>query len=439
MEIVKKNLLSIICGVVALIAIVLVFFPVDGWYKELSTQLQSSATTFNNIQSTRTQGSSVKLPVVNLDPNANPPELGQFPNEKALEAADKVAHQMSDESAKLLKFANSLNEHQPLTNGVLPSIRTGSAQLRFNADYMSRFGQFISAMHATAAPTQDDVTQMRARLLQEILAKVPSSDGQRNPQQEQEAQATFDEKVAPLVPDQLRVERAKAGLIYATERSFDQYQPIVTANQQGRGASQEDIWAAQVGLWIQEDLVNAIAETNTGATGVETAIVKRLVSVAVDRDYLTGHGKVSMGGGLAGLAPARGAAQMDPNAPQVEDPSMTAVRVFRYSPTGRVSNLQYDVVNFSVVVEADARSFRTFLANLSNGRLITVRQIDMIGIDRDKRQRQGYVYGKDPVVRMHVRCEAVFLHDWAIKYMPATIQKALGLPSATPNPVALGN
>src|SRR4051812_42547258 len=97
MEIVKKNLVSIICGVVALLALVAVFvWPLDGYYEDLQTKTKKRADVQGKatglLNKTRT------LPV--FDPNSPTGKpLPKFPSQQIIKlgtAAVKAEHQISD-------------------------------------------------------------------------------------------------------------------------------------------------------------------------------------------------------------------------------------------------------------------------------------------------------------------------------------------------------
>ncbi len=51
MEIVKKNILSIICGVIALLAVVALFWPISGMYADAQTVLDGRKKAFTDIVS----------------------------------------------------------------------------------------------------------------------------------------------------------------------------------------------------------------------------------------------------------------------------------------------------------------------------------------------------------------------------------------------------
>ena len=65
MDIVKKNLVSIICGVVALVALVAVFiWPLDGYYTDLKTKTTARAAIYKKVDDL--MGKSRSLPVLDL-------------------------------------------------------------------------------------------------------------------------------------------------------------------------------------------------------------------------------------------------------------------------------------------------------------------------------------------------------------------------------------
>jgi hypothetical protein len=97
-------------------------------------------------------------------------------------------------------------------------------------------------------------------------------------------------------------------------------------------------------------------------------------------------------------------------------------------------------MHFTVVVEADAQRFQVFMNNLTKGKFITILRADVRGIDRERvAQNQHYYYGRQPVVRLTLKCEAIFFRSWTVgdpqqQLMPVNVQKLLKVPQ---NPVPL--
>jgi len=170
---------------------------------------------------------------------------------------------------------------------------------------------------------------------------------------------------------------------------------------------------------------------------VEDAIVKRLNKTEIPKSYITKTGPVAIdqaknANNLAAQLTAPGAVPDDLNAPPT--------KTFGFSATGRVCNKDYDVMHFTVQVDADAQRFQTFMTNLTKGKFITILRVDVQGVDRQRiEQNAGYYYGRSPVVRLQLKCETVFFRNLTVNpdhpLMPVNVQKLLKIPQ-TPGSVA---
>jgi len=93
-----------------------------------------------------------------------------------------------------------------------------------------------------------------------------------------------------------------------------------------------------------------------------------------------------------------------------------------------------------VQVDADAQRFQTFMTNLTKGKFITILRVDVQAVDRQRiEQNAGYYYGRQPVVRLQLKCETVFFRNLMVHpdhpLMPVNVQKLLKIPQ-TPGSVA---
>ena len=87
MDIVKKNMWSIVCGVVAVLAVVSTYYPLTGKFVELGSKLQSSADEDRKFKT-----------LINLNPNmpvidpktSEIKPLGMFPTERVIEKGKQV-------------------------------------------------------------------------------------------------------------------------------------------------------------------------------------------------------------------------------------------------------------------------------------------------------------------------------------------------------------
>ncbi|HMB94653.1 MAG TPA: hypothetical protein VKK61_01305, partial [Tepidisphaeraceae bacterium] len=170
MDIVKKNLVSIICGVIIVVAVVAIFWPINGYY----TQLKTTATARKNVYSSL-KGLLDKhrqLPVVGLD-SAEAKPLEQFPTEGVIAKGTAVTQQVKSESDAILAQAIKMNQHDPLVPGALPQGPTSLA-IKFRddykkyVDYLNSDSFMIRIMTAGFPPTDQEIQTKRAEKEAEI-------------------------------------------------------------------------------------------------------------------------------------------------------------------------------------------------------------------------------------------------------------------------------
>jgi hypothetical protein len=125
--------------------------------------------------------------------------------------------------------------------------------------------------------------------------------------------------------------------------------------------------------------------------------------------------------------------------PSAEGQSPVAVAptgpVFTETWTGRVCNPLFDVVKFRLTADVRADDIPRLLQEIGRGRLITPVNIDVTAVDPYSMAAapSNMLYGKDPVARVVIRCEALFLRSWTLPLMPTEVkQKDLAI-AATPN------
>jgi hypothetical protein len=443
MDIVKKNMWSIVCGVVAVLAVLSTYYPLSGKFVELNGKLTSSAEEHRKFGSLI--NTNPNMPVIDPKTSEIKP-LGMFPTDRVIEKGKQVVGKVHTESEKLAKTAMDLNKREPLVMNVFPS--GGGVQLsQFKDQYFQAMAELRQSMDATTVPTQEEITARIDQIWKDDFETMINKVGDVA-QNEQQVRQEF-EDFKKEVPKRMRQERSEKHVMYVNPEkagaqpgttngmttSFS-YHPGIPSLETRDLPNIIDVWCAQLGYWIQQDIVNAIVQTNKGAKNVDEAIVKRLIRTDIKPEYMTSTGPVQIltainASNIAPVAPG----QPDPNAATTGPP-----KAFGYTVTGRVSNPQYDVMHFTITVDADAQRFQAFINNLTRGKFITILKISMRGVDRERIQQSAYYYyGKSPVVRMEIKAEAIFLRAWTADpqhpLMPVNIQKLLRIPQ-TPTGVA---
>jgi hypothetical protein len=437
MELVKKNILSIICGVVALAAIAFHFVYTSGQFTALEARAQARAGKAKAIDDLLKQERA--FPAVG---DAAPPKLERFPNPRTIEVAEGIAAKLHNEATRLTAKAVEINRtgYDLLVPGSFP--RPDFNQVfQFRAAYnavLAPGGQPTAPglvnlpdgiLKAAKPPTEQEIAEAKLQLWKDqyaprlVLVNNAVVNQREIVSEFLRATLRFDEE--------FRRKRAENFKVYLEPGALGLNPTLIPQAPQAPTA--ENMWYGQMSYWVQRDVCVAVAKMNAQAANIPAAPVKHLVAVDVKQDATM----YRRPGGVTG-APAAAAPAGEMGVPPPVDPAAAAgptAKDYVVSPTGRVSNSVYDVVHFDVVVVVDAEMVQQFLRMLQHGRFINVYHMEIQNVDLAEAEDAGYSYGRRPVVELTVRCEALFLRDWTVRNkgpMPVEVQRVLGIPPEAP-------
>src|SRR5438045_8592596 len=135
MDIVKKNWVSILFGVIALLAIVANMLYVGGKYEELKKEAETRAAVNSTLSGLLSRPRNLPVVTVTEGAEAQAQPLGMFPTPKMIEAGQKATDAVAIGAKKLVDEAVKVNEHQPLVPDALPSGEPVKA-IQFARDYI---------------------------------------------------------------------------------------------------------------------------------------------------------------------------------------------------------------------------------------------------------------------------------------------------------------
>src|SRR3954470_9338497 len=119
MELLKKNMVSIIFAVIALLAVAADFVFMSGKFKTLHDQAQARASVHTDINGLLTKPR--KEPIVS--PNSSEaPALSRFPVQKIIEDGYEQIQVLVTGSKQLNDQAVQINTHKPLVADALPGV-----------------------------------------------------------------------------------------------------------------------------------------------------------------------------------------------------------------------------------------------------------------------------------------------------------------------------
>jgi|GEM_PF-3020731 len=447
MEIVKKNLMSIIFGVIALAAVVTAFFPLGGFWTTLQESAKGRAGKFDEAKDLASKERN--LPVVT--PTGEPKKLEKdgvavFPNTNVIEAAKVQLGIVKENSEKFLTTAVQASERKPLVENVLPGLSPNPpAQIAFRRRYveaMNTTAQNLAnsmpgqVLHAGTPPTADDVAKAaaeeRRNVEAQMLQKGPGGQELNRPAVDMEIQA----RTASLFTD-LQLKSAEKCMVYVNPAgdSLTVDLGIVNAATSQPPEPTAIFWA-QIGYWVQEEFCKAVFEVNSNAKGADGKANAKNVLEAPIKHVI----RVVVPPGFTGASMMPAGQAMDPNTPPATgvpfDRAAALTKDFLVSPTGRKSGGIIDVVLYNVEMIVEVERLPYVLEAIGHNRYLTVAMVQSITpVDPLIQKAQGFLYGEKPCVRVSLQLEQVFMREWLLKYMPPLVMSTLGVaPAVTAAP-----
>jgi hypothetical protein len=308
------------------------------------------------------------------------------PKNEALISAARQRHELfQQEYRRALEQAHRINRRAPLLPGIFPSPERPSAGFEFAAAYVRAVQQFPRTLVAGGLPGPAEIEDARAHL-EHLKEETPAAI---------DATANLEHCASVVHARRIRC--------YAGPESFH-VSPLVETN---TVPTPDQMWYAQVSLWIQQDVVDAIARLNEavarqvgdGRAHVGHMLVKRIELLRV-LGYQTAGGLLLFPGGETGVGRSE-------------------------SFTGHTCNDQFDIVRFMLVVVVDQRDLLQLIDQISKQNFYQCIGAGYSMVSPDD-ARHGYLYGTEPVVRARLEFEGHMARAVYKPLMPAGIRKLLG-------------
>lgn len=429
LDVSKRYWVIITFCVVMLLAVLAIPLFVSGQAAALQKDLLARKKVGDDISGIMNK--SRHQPVVTLQADAAAPPLTVFPNEKVIEAGENAIKGVQTQSIELKNSAAQLNAHTLLVSGSLPVPRD---PYQFQQTYLKQFTTEIPRqLNAATPPTDEEIKYQEDLQVKKITDEMPHDPNTGEVFAKGLLQQNINTMMARL-PEQMRQDAAKQHKIYMAPSALA-LQPSMAPPAQGAPQvmpDAEQIWLAQMGLWVQKDVIDAISSLNKNAHEVADAPVKQLVQIYVPADRSMYVLPLPAAG--ASGAPAPGANGQAPSPIPTSTDTDPFPKDFNVSPSGRVSNGVFDVVAFDVIMNVQAKDVERVIQELERRRLITVNLSEVTAVNAALLQQQGYYFGTEPVVTLTLKCEDLFMRDWTRQYMPQSIKQFLNadLPPGAP-------
>ena len=419
MDLVKKNIFSIIFGVIAMLAVGAVFWPIGGLYADLRALLDARVQVNSGLENLANPNPPRSMPLLSPD-ETTPTPLHGFPTDEVIQAGTVAIAQLHQQAQNLSDLAANANKHDLLKLGELP-MPSGQDRFNFAIKYsqeIDRYSRWQKILDSTPPPTQAEVDAEKDKLKEKIFKERLNYDQNGNPTSDSqaEAQAQYDVESADVQP-RMELARAQQFRIYLLVPPIGNPLPVDPSIKVGSEPTPDRICDAQIVVWMLDDVANAIKAANdqysdpmsSGGCDILHSAVKQIDQVDPPTPILA----------PAGFDAAAG----------VTSP---VSKVTAISPTGRVCNGLYDVLRFRIRLVVDAAKITQVIRALEAGQFITVLNVQMKEVvdpalaAAGQQGMGGFRYGSKPVVRLDIDCEELLLRSWTNGIFPESRKNGLG-------------
>jgi hypothetical protein len=419
MDLIKKNIFSIIFGVIALLALGALFWPIGGLYADLEALLRDRVQVNNSLEQLANPSPPRSMPLLSPD-DTTPVPLHGFPTEQVIQVGNDAIKQLHDQAQNLSELATNANKHDVLQLGELPA---PSGQDRFNfaikySQEIDGYSRWQKILDSTPPPTQAEVDAAKDKLKEDInkLRLNYGPDGNPTPDSQAEAQAQYDLESAVVQPN-MELARAQQHRIYLLVPPTANPLPVDPSIKIGSEPTPDKICDAQIVVWMLDDIAYAIKAANDQYSDPTPSGVSDVLHSAVKQIE-----------------------QVDPPTPVVAPSGFDATagvsspvsKVTTISPTGRVCNGLYDVLRFRIRLVVDAAKLTQVIRALEAGRFITVLNVQIKELvdpalaAAGQQGIGGFRYGNKPCVRVDLDCEELLLQSWTAGILPDSRKNGLG-------------
>lgn len=416
-------------------------------------------------------------------------------NKASIEQLSQIFKKMNDEYAQMFEFAVNINRrgHQEMIPSLFPDTTqtyiVHDAKDAYREAFVTMLGPYspdaslpcLNAGEPTSLRLIEEVKKMTS---DEYMAEHLNLSGKGvenlSPSERGRLRKLIQTKLIDLLQRDaerihLYVDKANVDSRRPDEFFWDQFPFDI-----GQWCSPEvdrpslaEVWEGQLGLWIQQDIAEAIARTNqvdNPLANVMNTPVKRLIKIELGPGYVGINGSSGLdmspnegrpksrtssrgfgqgmpanpmvGGGPGLLSPMVGgpgvygrsgsqssnrwdsSSEDDSSASR---PSRADEEDFSIAHTGRQSNDLYDVRHAWVSLVIDSQHLSEFFNHLQAINFITVLKVELRDVDEYESLAMGYFYGQGDAVEADILLETIWLRNWTADLMPKEVRQLVGI------------
>lgn len=342
----------------------------------------------------------------------------------AIEARKKQVEARNAELSRRLETVLALQKNSAFHGGAprtllvpdaLPEPKSNATAIDFREAYKREFPKLVERLNGRDKPTDREVAEQQA-ILEGQSRRGGSGPGQ-NPwmpeeQIEEEERPESSETEGSLLDFLRNYARARAAekvarsiRMYVDRRAITPHSLAVLENV----PKAHEIWQAQMSLWIEQDLVAALARVNE-------ARVKELEAQGRPQDAWVAHMPVKRLKWLRLRGWFGKGGAVNPGR-------------FARSFTGEKNDTKKFIIPVQLDLVVEEASVARVIESLCGIGFYTPINVDYYAVDVSPLQ-DDYIYGEAPVVRMVIDLEGYFFRKVFDPWIPKSLKKILTRPGA---------
>lgn len=395
MDFLKRQMFLIVCMVVSVAGIALGFTGLKGMPK-IMEQMKSAEGVYRNLGNLRSK------PV----------------NQERLDAEQQRIDLVIADRNQVIERAKTLYQYELMEPDSLP-YGGNVVLLNFRKKYHDDMNSLLRMIRWGGLPSSEDVKLMRDKIEDERAENLYDHS---NPTHTPAGILT---RTGILQSSRPRAALWNAQRIYCYATNFGNtdtisrtypslwYEPSMVDIDTADPPYPDEVWRAQLGYWIQKDVVHAITELNEKAAETVTQKgekpwvgimpVKDIISIRLSDFFIPQDGDDVYGNPAGGTGEA-----FPPGTPNT---------VFTQSGSGEA----YDVLQFTVKLVMDVRDIPLLIEKICNNRMHTLLRTVYKKVPLDKKM-EGKIYGSEPTVNVVMDFETVLLGEIFRRWMPQQIR-----------------
>lgn len=439
---IRQHPLIPVFGGVAVLALGMGWWFAGSVNESVRSDAEAQAAKLNELASV--EKGSVNLVV----PGREPIVRATVINQRILDEYAAATAALRGDADRIVQTALARNrrDHAPLLDNVFPQPkaerRRQTLALDFHAKLVEAYRDLLRRANAGVPPDSAAVAEsLMRREIQFIQTNLRKND------RASLSQAETEDLKAELSKSRLALygEESSKYLVYAGLDAFE-----IPPSPEGKTPPTVDqMFDWQWRFWIARDILAAVVEASEAANGgtpgsVLNSPVKRLISIrtldavpigspdpAAAGSASSGFGGEGFGGGGGGdgsvPSPAPSAGEEAPLADPTIDLGASIQPSYDRTLTGRDDNAVFDVRRVEVRLVASTAELPLLFDALAKVNFITVVDASIEREDPFEAARRGFIFGRDPICRVRLELETVWLRSWTAPLMPARVREALGV------------